>query len=129
MEYAWPGNIRELENAIKHALAMARGTTITTRDLPVQILLNQKPIRHKGSLPPSYSPDRDRLDPAQDQGNAATLSDLSRKFYEAEKASILSALHRHHGNRQRAARELGVSRTTLWRKITMYQLNESAWLP
>lgn len=53
------------------------------------------------------------------------LSDLSRQFVESEKAVILSALLRNNGNRTKTAADLGISRTTLWRKIAMYQLNNT----
>ncbi len=44
LNYSWPGNIRELENCIEHALAMCRESVITPNDLPVQIVLPQKEI-------------------------------------------------------------------------------------
>jgi len=49
LEYSWPGNIRELENTIKYALAMGRGKSITKHDMPVQILIDQKPAKSEGS--------------------------------------------------------------------------------
>ncbi|MBI5115826.1 sigma 54-interacting transcriptional regulator [Candidatus Poribacteria bacterium] len=98
LEYSWPGNIRELENAIEHALAMARGPLITPDDLPVHVLTGGK---------------------RRDEKPQATLSARS---FEAERQVITDTLRRHNGNRTLAARDLGVSRTTLWRKITMYHL-------
>jgi transcriptional regulator with PAS, ATPase and Fis domain len=99
LEYSWPGNIRELENAIEHALAMTRGPAVTPEELPVQVVMSPRP-------------DMDDKGPAN----------LHRQSVEAERAAIIEALRRNNGSRSRAARDLGISRTTLWRKITMYNV-------
>jgi len=99
LEYSWPGNIRELENAIEHALAMARGPLITPENLPVQVVMGEPARKQEG-----------------------TSQTLTSQAAEVEKAAILAVLRKYHGNRTRAAAELGISRTTLWRKITMYHL-------
>ncbi len=95
LDYSWPGNIRELENAIEHALAMARGPLLTSDDLPVQVVVGPRTA-------------------------SAGAANLEQKSIEAEREAILAALRKHRGNRTRAAKELGVSRVTLWRKVTMY---------
>ncbi|GAB4338823.1 MAG: hypothetical protein Kow0099_13210 [Candidatus Abyssubacteria bacterium] len=95
LDYSWPGNIRELENAIEHALAMARGPMLTSHDLPVQVVVGPRTAVSAGA-------------------------NLEQKSIEAEKEAIMAALRRHGGNRTRAANELGISRVTLWRKVTMY---------
>ncbi len=99
LEYSWPGNIRELENAIEHALAMARGPAITPEELPVRVVTSH----------PGDSMKKER-------------ATLLQKSIEAEKTAIIDALHRNNGSRTRTARDLGISRATLWRKITMYNL-------
>jgi len=99
LDYSWPGNIRELENAIEHALAMARDPVLAPDDLPVQVV----------------------MPPRADSGGKAQTR-LSEKSMDAEKAAIREVLQRNNGNRTLAAKDLGVSRTTLWRKITMYNL-------
>ncbi|MBI4832335.1 MAG: sigma 54-interacting transcriptional regulator [Candidatus Lindowbacteria bacterium] len=70
-DYSWPGNIRELENAIEHAIAMAREPLITPADLPVHVLARAK-----------------RTD---EKPQADTLQIRS---FEAEKAAILDALRK-----------------------------------
>lgn len=127
LDYSWPGNIRELQNAIRHALAMAPGTTLTIDDLPVQILNGDHHEDPRAARPPSRTasggapPSEYGLDPGVD-----TLSSLTDKFVESEKELILEALARNRGNRSRTAHCLGISRTTLWRKIAMYNIGRAA---
>ncbi|MGD2124025.1 MAG: sigma 54-interacting transcriptional regulator [Gemmatimonadota bacterium] len=90
--YAFPGNVRELENAIEHAFVMCHDEEIRVEHLPVVI------TRH----------------------SAATNGVTPKKH--TEKEVILEALRRNQGNRSKAARELGIHRTTLWRKAKMYGL-------
>ncbi len=92
--YAFPGNVRELENAIEHAFVMCHGDTIEPSHLPNAIT--------KGS---------------------STVNGVTRRKQD-EKAVIREALQRHNGNRTRAAEELGIHRSTLWRKTKMYGLEE-----
>jgi len=95
--YHWPGNIRELENAIEHALAMSRGAEITPECLPLQVLYPET-----AGAAPALAPRDDKR--------------------ERERRRIAEALNRHDGNQTAAARDLGISRVTLWRKKTMYDL-------
>jgi len=99
MRYEWPGNVRELENAIEHAFVVCGATVIEGEDLPPHVLGNQLP-----PLVPSADPEPDPFGPLQN----------------AEALAIREALTRHGGNRTRAAKDLGVSRNTLWRKMKRY---------
>ncbi len=94
MDYHWPGNVRELQNALEHALVLARGGRIEPRHLP-------EPLR-RGPVP---EPGRPALDLAS-----------------REKEAIVQALARHRGHRARTAQELGISPSTLWRKMNRYGL-------
>jgi PAS domain S-box-containing protein len=94
LAYPFPGNVRELENAVEHAFVVCAGNTIRLDDLPRQIVDREGPARE---------PDR----------RGSTAGPLE----HAEAAAIREALDRHHGNRTRAAADLGVSRNTLWRKM------------
>jgi len=96
IRYDFPGNVRELENIIEHAFILRKEGLIRPNDLPSEIS-----GRIEGGA------DRDR-----------TLSALGRS--EAE--TILKSLEKHGGNRTKTARELGVDRTTLWRKMKRYGL-------
>jgi two-component system response regulator AtoC len=100
IEYSWPGNVRELRTAIEHAVVLARGESISVRDLPQNIRL--------------------RDDEELGGGNPLTAGDLTVK--EAEKQLIIRALKETNGNRSDAAKKIGMSRRTLHRKLHVYQL-------
>jgi DNA-binding NtrC family response regulator len=94
MRYSWPGNVRELENAIERAVILARGTTVTVRELP-----------------PELSEIRSRT-------QSGDTLDLKRH----EERLIGKALERFNGNRKKAAEALNISPVTLWRKMKEYGL-------
>jgi len=98
VRYAWPGNVRELQNAIERAFALSTADTITVEDLPRAIRGEPAP-----ALPPA---DADAL---------PTLE-------EAERRLIADALRRSAGNKNEAARALGIDRQRLYRKIEKYRL-------
>jgi PAS domain S-box-containing protein len=92
MRHDFPGNVRQLENAIEHAFVLCQGTQIRLEHLPAEFL--SRGIEPVG---PTVSP----LDPLK----------------KAERQTILQVLEKHRGSRKRAAAELGVSPVTLWRKM------------
>jgi len=113
LEYPWPGNIRELANAIEYAVAMSRRTILQSGDFP---LLQAAPpaAPSRPAVPePGHAAPR-----AADGPAAAYL----KPWEVEERRTIVAALVRCKNNRERAARELGVSRTTLWRKIRTYHV-------
>jgi len=95
-EYDWPGNIRELENCIERACTMSSGTTIRIADLPAAVR--------------DWQPAR--LDKPREE--ALTLA-------EVEKRAILGTIERMNGDKLKAARALGIGRTTLYRKLSEYE--------
>ena len=90
VEHSWPGNVRELENVIEHAAALAPGFEIRASDVHIE--------HHAGPSAPG----------------ARTLAAA---VEDAERATIEAAVIRSGGDLARVARELGVSATTLWRKM------------
>ena len=95
--YHWPGNIRELRNVLERMVVLTRGDKLGLREVPAFI--------------------RAGLGPARSPGASAALS-----LDQAEKRMIQDALKVHEGNRTEAARQLGISRRTLHRKLNEYGL-------
>ncbi|WP_437709688.1 sigma 54-interacting transcriptional regulator [Sorangium sp. So ce448] len=93
--HGWPGNVRELENAVEHAVALALGGVADLEDLPDDV---------RGAAPTGGGGE----EPA-----ARTLEGVERR-------AILAALERHGGNQARAAAELGIGASTLYRKLRRY---------
>jgi DNA-binding NtrC family response regulator len=102
-EYDWPGNIRELENVIERAVALAKGEVITLRELPLDISIRETEFLDEVQ--------RDRI----------TLRDARNHF---EGQYILRVLEKVQGNQTEAARLLGLHRNTLAAKIRQFRLHE-----
>jgi len=102
--YHWPGNIRELENAIEHALAMSRGVDITPECFPLQIL------------------DPETAVPTADIAGPRPAASGKTNMQEREYQALHAAIRRNEGDLAGAAKELGISRVTLWRKRKKHHL-------
>lgn len=108
--YSWPGNVRELHNEIMRLLALSRDDRLT---------------------PDLLSPRVRRTDAAEPAGPAtapATLAagTLKQRLEQLEAELIQQTLRRHHGNKSRAARELGLSRVGLRAKLARHGPREPA---
>ena len=108
--YDYPGNVRELENAVEHAMAVSEGSKITAADLPAPFR-SPRLLPRQGAVNASPEPSR------QDASGRDRWS-----LAEVEKEHIQRVLAIHQGNSTAAARQLGISRTTLWRKLREYGL-------
>jgi DNA-binding NtrC family response regulator len=95
--YDWPGNVRELENCIEQCCALNSGPTIHITDLPPSM------VNKKNSVS-SLAPD----------SRIVSMADIERR-------AILGAIERLKGDKLRAARLLGIGKTTLYRKLKQYQ--------
>jgi two-component system response regulator HydG len=96
--YPWPGNVRELRNCIENMVVMATGGVLKVSDIPEQI----------HALPPEK---------LQGTGLVAPMS-----LNDAEKQLIKDTLALTQGNREEAARILGIGERTLYRKLKLYDL-------
>lgn len=96
MFYDWPGNIRELENAVEHAFILCKEDLIGLRYLPDKILVEIN----------------------------ATFAGRDTTLKEIEKTAILKALRRNNWKKLRTAKELGINKNTLRRKIVSYGIEE-----
>jgi len=104
MAYAYPGNVRELQNIIQHAVIFSEDNTVGPPDLPPHVTAARP--RLTTSLASEGAP----ID-----GELPTLEEM-------EKRMIQVAMAKYGGNHTEVAKKLGVSRSTLWRKIKQYQL-------
>jgi PAS domain S-box-containing protein len=98
MSYDWPGNVRELRNAIETAAINSESDFVQTQDLPPEILY--------AAISPATQPSAPTVPPVQFE---ATLQDT--------RTEIEDALKRARGNRSKAAKLLGISRATLYRRL------------
>ena len=119
INYQWPGNIRELENAIEYALTMATGDELTVEDFPMQDMAWNSPPTVSAELPEGPG-----MAPKEASPTLPSLKILKKEKMEKERDKIFEALRLHEGSRTLAAKELGISKSTLWRKIKKHQLDQ-----
>ena len=97
INYLWPGNVRELENAIEYAFAR-------TKD---------KNIIQKCKLPPAI---RENI--------PCSSLQIDNKYGEEQADKILRLLEKYHWNKTKVAKELGIGRSTLWRRLNKLNLEK-----
>jgi len=93
-DYPWPGNVRELRNVVEYAFAVGTGPVLTARDLVPEL---------RGEEPAAGGP--------------------ARSAEDDERARLLDALEQAGGRKSKAAERLGMSRSTLWRKLREHHLD------
>jgi len=101
--YPWPGNVRELKNFVERAVLVAPGGEILPEHFPIQRMASTLPLNrigHESVPPPSSAPAATGIDPERDR--------------------ILAVLAECGGNQSRAAKVLGISRTTLVTRLNAY---------
>lgn len=101
LDYAWPGNVRELGNVIEYAVAVANRETILPDDLPQEIL----------------NPASESSTEVVESHDSRTSPGARSESQDPEAMRLLAALEKHHWKRAETAKELGLNRSTLWRKI------------
>jgi two-component system response regulator HydG len=100
LNHRWPGNIRELRNAIDHALVLADADVVLAGHLPPGLDGTCSGIGHEGPRP-----------------HASDTSKPTETLAANEHAAILRTVHECRGNLAAAARKLGIGRRTLYRKL------------
>jgi two-component system, NtrC family, response regulator AtoC len=118
--YAWPGNIRELRNVIERAVLLCVGGEISEEHLPVDTMTTNCPLLPRFSAEwvaaaPARAPDRDGDGDGSTEGGSGAPGDNERE-------RIMRALAACAGNQSRAAKLLGMARSTLVLKLNAYQL-------
>lgn len=106
MAYEWPQNVRELEHCLERAAATANGPILTVDDLPPQVQTAHLWVRP----------------------GAKVMNNGIVPLAEIEKQAIMSTLEQLNGDKQMAARLLGIGKTTLYRKLREYEKTEN-WAP
>jgi DNA-binding NtrC family response regulator len=105
--YRWPGNVRELENCVERAVVLSRGIRIGLEDLPQGV--------REGAAGAGVGA------AGRVQGQGKTLAEA---LAEPQRQIILGALKANHGNRKAAARQLGINRATLYKKMAKLRITE-----
>ena len=106
VHYPWPGNVRELRHVIEHAVVLARGELLLTEHLPTWVLC--------AKASPAEAPARREPRP------------LREAMHEPERQWIMRALDVSGWNKRHAASELGISRSTLYKKMKKFDLDHSS---
>ena len=110
LDYSWPGNIRQLRNALRTASALCRDGVIRLSNLPQEILHTETRAMAQVSAVGTA------------EAVAAPLNLPSAALRDAECAALLRELERMHWNISRTAQALGISRNTLYRKIHKHNI-------
>jgi DNA-binding NtrC family response regulator len=123
-KYHWPGNVRELENVIRRALVVAKGNAILLSDLPLE-------ITGQGTGASAGAP----VPVAAGEGTASDIAPLARQLFQwarrdpklkviptVERELVIQALKETGGNQVHAAKLLGITRTTLRKRIEKFQI-------
>jgi DNA-binding NtrC family response regulator len=109
LAFDYPGNVRELKHVIEQAVAMSVGSLITPDILPLQVRNGNRETAETDSEDIIESV----LEQSNNKGRLKALDDREREL-------ILEAIGRNQGNLERAAKDLGISRVTLWRRMKKY---------
>jgi transcriptional regulator with GAF, ATPase, and Fis domain len=118
--YAWPGNIRQLENVIERAVVIAEGPAVTALDLPAELVR----AVHENGTPRAEYPQQDGIAGARTAWPAGLTAAAGRgERARHEREELVRALAAAGGNKAEAARALGLARSTLVSRLKKYGLS------
>jgi len=103
MNYDWPGNVRELTNLVERTLALTNSRMIKLADISKFIELGKSPFNNSAET---------------------AVLNLQEALQREERNCILKALTKNSWNQTLASKELGISRTSLWRKMKQLGISE-----
>ncbi|MBI4512039.1 MAG: sigma-54-dependent Fis family transcriptional regulator [Deltaproteobacteria bacterium] len=131
--YPWPGNVRELENVVERAIIVARSAEMTAADLdfgrrgmggPIPTLPASVPSAMAPSSAAQGAQGGMPVTPLSGQASGGTANrPLAARLLEEEKREIVAAVERASGNIARAARALGINRSTLYYRMRKHGLD------
>lgn len=111
--YSWPGNVRQLKNCLERAVILSNNGRITINDLPPEVLRPSAPVAAALTASPYTTP------PSNFSSNAGPVAGSLR---DTERQQILSALEQTGWHRGKTAEILGISPSTLYRRLRDYNL-------
>ena len=114
--YPWPGNVRQLRNAVEKMVVLASGPKLTVEDLPVEIAEAQE-AGAKGADDARDEWTRETRESSSGRDKSGESDKPAPTLAETEKAQILAMLAECRNNKSKAAERLGISRRTLHRKL------------
>lgn len=119
VKYDWPGNVRELESAIERACVLSNGLTLNLEDFPISL--------HDLETPPhkdlKIGPNIETVARLNDKGSASNDGQIV-PIAEMEKQAILGTIRLLNGDKVLAAKLLGIGKTTLYRKLKEYGVDD-----
>ncbi|HXJ57394.1 MAG TPA: sigma-54 dependent transcriptional regulator [Verrucomicrobiae bacterium] len=133
--HTWPGNVRELENVIRRALVVAKGEVILPADLPPEVTTPRLPPG--GQAAPALSPSSGGTQPAPGALGDTSVPSLARALFQharldarlrvlpaVERELIIQALIETRGNQVQASKLLGITRSTLRKRIAKFGIKQ-----
>ncbi|WP_417850077.1 sigma-54-dependent transcriptional regulator [Thalassoglobus sp.] len=102
-KYSWPGNVRQLINALERATILAEENLVTIEDLPLEVV------------------------ESTDSGETPKRSENVRRLDMIERAHIIEVLKEEQGNKARASRTLGIHRRKLYRLLERFEIDETSY--
>ncbi len=113
ISYPWPGNIRELKNAVEYAFVLAKGKSIRPDHLP------EKVLNHRAAL---SLPLEDRAVLQEDRAFESIPPGRAVIVKQSARDELINALKQTDGNQTKAAKIMGVSRITVWKRMKKYNV-------